>query len=239
MAPEQAQGRTQAIGPAVDVYALGAILYELLTGRPPFQAETSAATIHQVIAQEPVPPSRLNPTVPRDLETVCLKCLHKEPRRRYADASALADDLKRFEEGRPTLARPVGWVERSWRWCRRNPTAAALLATALALVGLASGGGVWVAQQRAQQRADAARNDVQLRSEIDTTVAQAVSLCRAFHFKEARELLEPARQRLEAGPDDLRGQVDRCRADLHLAERLDAARTEAAMLMRGDSTRPG
>ena len=179
MAPEQVIGKAGTIGPAADIYALGALLYEMLTGRPPFRGETAAETERQVIHDEPVSPSRLNPKVPRDLETICLKCLSKEPERRYASAAALADDLRRFGEGRPIQARPVGWGERSWRWCRRNPTAAALLVTALALVGLASGGGVWLVQQRAE-----------LRNEVVTTVAQAVSLRQGFHFREARQLLE-------------------------------------------------
>ena len=126
MAPEQARGRKNTMGPAVDVYALGAILYEMLTGRPPFLAESASATVQQVLADDPVPPSRLNPQVPRDLETIGLKCLRKEPERRYASAAALADDLRRFERGEPITARPVGRIERLARWARRRPTAAAL-----------------------------------------------------------------------------------------------------------------
>ena len=230
MAPEQVSGKAGTIGPAADIYALGALLYEMLTGRPPFRGETAAETERQVIHDEPVSPSRLNTKVPRDLETICLKCLSKEPQRRYASAAALADDLRRFVEGRPIQARPVGWAERSWRWCRRNPTAAALLVTALALVGLASGGGVWLVQQRAE-----------LRNEVVTTVAQAVSLRQGFHFHEARQLLEQVRQRVErAGPDDLRRQVDQARADVILAQRLDDARTRAAKLVdAGRDIRPG
>jgi serine/threonine-protein kinase len=228
MAPEQALGVTAApadLCARVDVYALGAILYESLTGRPPFRAATAAETVQQVISQEPAPPSRLNDKVPRDLETICLKCLHKEPGRRYASAAELADDLRRFGEGRPIQARPLGWGARFWRWCRRNPMAAALVATALVLVGVASGGGVWFVQQRAERRAEAAQRDLELRNEIGTAVAQAVNLRQGFHFHEARELLEQARQRLEpAGPDDLRRQAEQCRADLDLAELLDAAR---------------
>ena len=135
MAPEQTQGKTLAIGPAIDIYALGAILYKLVTGRPPFRAETASETAFQVVTQDPVAPSRLNARVPRDIGTICMKCLEKDPARRYGTAGELAADLKRFLNNRPIRARPVGIFGRMNRWGRRNPAPAGLL-SALVLTGL-------------------------------------------------------------------------------------------------------
>jgi WD40 repeat protein len=135
MAPEQAGGHGREVGPAADIYALGALLYECLTGRPPFRAATPLETVLQVISAEPVPPARLQPGTPRDLETICLKCLEKEPRKRYATAAALAADLRAYLDGQPITARPVGRLERAGKWARRNKaTALAAVAVLLALV---------------------------------------------------------------------------------------------------------
>jgi WD40 repeat protein len=147
MAPEQAGGKTKVVGPAADVYALGAILYECLTGRPSFLAPTALEILAQVVAEDPVPPRQLQPTVPRDLETICLKCLRKEPGKRYGSAAELAEDLRRFQEGEPILARPVGKVERGWRWCRRNPALAVSSAILIAAL-FATAAVIWLSAVR-------------------------------------------------------------------------------------------
>ena len=155
MAPEQVAGSKAPIGPATDVYALGAVLYEMLTGRPPFRAATAIDTVVQVRFDEPVPLSRLNPSVPRDLETVCLKCLEKEPSRRYATAAEFAEDLTRFAEGRPVKARPIRWPIRIWRWTRRNPRVAALSTAVFSLLAILAVVGPLVAFRQTKLRRSA------------------------------------------------------------------------------------
>src|SRR5262249_883986 len=137
-------------------YSLGATFYECLTGRPPFCAATLLETLNQVQNEEPVPPRRLQRNVPRDVETICLKCLQKDPARRYASADELREDLQRFLDGKDILARPTGWVEHAWRWCRRNPGVAGLLALVVALVlsGMVAGAIALVVIDNARRTAD-------------------------------------------------------------------------------------
>jgi serine/threonine-protein kinase len=165
MAPEQAGGKSRELGPACDIYALGAILYECLTGRPPFRAATPLDTVLQVVSDEPVPPRQLQSKMPRDLETICLKCLRKEPARRYATAADLADDLHRFQAGEAIRARPVGQLERAIKWVRRRPAVAALTvglaATVLLLVVGGSGAAVWYANDRAGRKIEQAQRHVE------------------------------------------------------------------------------
>ncbi len=154
MAPEQAEGRNFEVGPRCDVYGLGAILYNLLTGRPPFRAASVLETLELVKTQEPITPSQFQPKLTRDLETICLKCLQKDPALRYATAGDLAADLHRFEAGEPIVARPVHRAERLWRWSRRNPRAAAVSgAIVLLVVGWAVTSTVLYRRARASQQA--------------------------------------------------------------------------------------
>ncbi len=195
MAPEQAQGKARDVGPSADVYALGAVLYDVLTGWPPFQGETALDTLQLVLSKEPVPPTQLQPRVPRDLETICLKCLEKEPHRRYATAQDLADDLRRFLRHEPIEARPVGSLERARKWARRKPAAALALAlAALLVVGLIAGGFAVAALEgrRADQEAalaalerDRADEEQRLRAEAERHSRRAEA-----NFRKAREAVD-------------------------------------------------
>jgi tetratricopeptide (TPR) repeat protein len=156
MPPEQARGKHTEVGPAADVYALGAILYEMLTGRPPFRGADAYETIEQVCTSDPVPVRRLQPKVPRDLETITLKCLHKEQGRRYATADELADDLRRFRSGEPVRARPVRRWERAWKWAKRRPGMAALWATVVVVTAVSFGLVTWAWQRAADKAEDEA-----------------------------------------------------------------------------------
>lgn len=194
MAPEQAEGR-RTIGPLADVYALGAILYESLTSRPPFKAATPLETLDLVRSRPPVPPADLQPGVPDDLNTICLKCLEKEPGRRYASAEAVADDLRRFLDGRPIVARPVGRIEMLSRWIRRKPTDAALVASLVLVLAIGFAGVFWQ-WRRAEghyQQSESRREQVEqlyIESEAKKKEAQLARAETAASLKELQAAIE-------------------------------------------------
>jgi WD40 repeat protein len=211
MSPEQVVDSARVTA-ASDVYSLGATLYELLTGRPPFQAATPLEVLHLVLEQEPVPPRRLNPALDRDLETVTLKCLHREPKRRYQSAADLADDLRRYLDGRPVRARRVGAPERLRRWARRRPLVAGLSAAVLLLVLataaslLAGYRNTAVARHEAEVQRDEARTH--LRAAL---LAQAAATRQGTEPGRRREALRALRQAAGLGPGpDLRAEYLRC-----------------------------
>jgi WD40 repeat protein/serine/threonine protein kinase len=210
MAPEQTSGAPEAVGPAADIYSLGVILYELLTGRAPLQAPTPVETLLLIRTQEPLPPSRLLPRLPRDLETICLKCLQKDPRRRYASAQDLADDLERFLAGKPVRARPVGMPEKALKWVGRNPVPALLLAllTMSLLGGLAAVSWEWLEANANARRAIDEKSEAQFQA-YRARIAAAVAAL------QNHDVADAARQ-LDDAPEALRGWEWR-----HLKSRLD------------------
>jgi WD40 repeat protein/tRNA A-37 threonylcarbamoyl transferase component Bud32 len=199
MAPEQAGGKNKDLGPSADIYALGAILYELLTGRPPFRASTVLDTVMQVVSDEPIPPSQLQRRTPCDLETICLKCLHKQPGRRYASAADLAADLGRYLGGEPILARRVGRVERAAKWVRRNKGLSAvlsipILALLLGAVAATFYGIAWYFEVREAEEKERDRAERLVYADI---LERAQREFESKHVEKALALLEecPKRQR--------------------------------------------
>jgi tRNA A-37 threonylcarbamoyl transferase component Bud32 len=201
MAPEQAGGKSLEIGPPADLYALGAILYECLTGRPPFKAATALDTMLQVVSDDPVPPTQLQSQTPRDLETICLKCLAKEPRRRYHSATELADDLRRFLAGEPIVARPVGRFERGAKWVRRNPVVAALLVAVLVALAFGSGGIYWKYLD-AKEQADNARKQKEI---ADAKTREVLEKSQELEETLAEEWLRLVGQDATPSPAELEG----------------------------------
>ena len=223
MAPEQALGKRGLIGPAVDIYSLGAVLYEMLTGRPPFRAETARETERQLLTEEPVPPRRLNAAVPRDLETICLKCLRKNPQCRYESAGAIAMDLHRFERGEVIAARPASWLERTGKWVRRCPAARC---RAIVRTHHDFGRFRWsvMARRRPPDESPCHRGRFERRCETAADV----------ELVGGPDALERARARLgDRGFADLRGLLEQADRDQATAARFDQIRSDRAITKGG------
>jgi serine/threonine-protein kinase len=218
MAPEQALAQTRKIGPATDIYALGAILYELLTGRPPFRAETASETERQLIHQDPVPPSRLNANVQRDLETICLTCLRKETDRRYPSAGALAEDLEHFVRNEPITARRTGVLERCVKWTRRHPAKTVAVIAAFVLLVVSIGVGVWSGLERAN-----------LANAVNGDLNAVAALQQSERWAEARAALKRAQSIVSTGGNsELRQRCAQAAKNLDLAIALDHIRLTRA-----------
>ncbi len=191
MSPEQASGSSD-IGPATDIYALGATMYEMIVGRPPFRGSTIMDTLKMVKTIEPVPPRQLQPNVPADLQTICLKCLHKDPAQRYKTAEAFANDLRNYLEGRPIDARPASTWEKTWKWSRRNPAAASLIAVScVGLLTLAIGGAAFAVQenQRAEEQSKL-RQVAEVQEKIAKDERKKAEQQRELALKRGKEALD-------------------------------------------------
>jgi eukaryotic-like serine/threonine-protein kinase len=245
MSPEQASGHSREIGPPADIYALGAMLYEMLAGRVPLRGASVLDTLQQVVRKEPVSPTQLDPKVPRDLETICLKCLRKDPAKRYARVDDLAEDLRRFLAGEPILARPVSVAERTWRWCKRNPRVAVLSGAVAAMIlawGASASIVAWkfneknIAIAGALGSAQEARKEAEVNlhtAEVNEAEAKANLHTAEVHEAEARhnaEVSEQQAKRAEASADAAKDQHKKA-ADLfvelgkHLEQKLQKRRS--------------
>ncbi|WP_168566215.1 protein kinase domain-containing protein [Crateriforma spongiae] len=197
MPPEQASGQKSLIGPTADIYALGAMLYKLLTGHPPFQGPTAMETLNQVIHQDPIPLRRINSRIPRDLETICLKCLHKDIKRRFRTANELVEELTSFRRGEPIRSRPVGQIEHLWRWCRRNPLPTLLSAGLLFTVFFAA---ITVTTFLNRAKAEQRRFEQQQRS-VETLSNMVLSKTLSETDEWLRLFFQPVEQQLSVTGD--------------------------------------
>jgi tetratricopeptide (TPR) repeat protein len=237
MAPERFQGRCI---PESDVYALGLTLYELLALRPAFDEPDRARLIHLVTQTEPPRLRKLEPSVPRDLETIVHKAIERDPAHRYTSAGDLAEDLRRFLDDRAIRARRLSPTEQAWRWCRRNPAAAALAAAVLALVMLAVGGGFWVQRNQAERRIEAARRQERARSVIEAALGRQEDLRRVGLWEDARVALAQAESRLDdADSEGLRRRLGQAQADLDYAMRTEAQDPGLVLRMAKAEARSG
>ena len=233
MAPEQAWGRNAEVGVLSDVYALGVILYEMLTGGPPFKAADKWQTVLRVRNEEPVPPRQLVPQVPRDLELICLKCLKKAPKDRFASALELAEELRRFQEGRPILTRPAPPWEQAWKWAKRKPTLASLIAVSVvALVSL-----VLVLDQRAREahrNLEIEKQTAEKRVSVGELKSSIRDALKQSNIPAARGSLQTARAivRDEPGLTDLKPDLDALGADIDAAARVEEEKQAAHKLFQ-------
>ncbi len=240
MAPEQARGDTKSAGPPADIYALGAILYEMLAGRPPFKGSSAIETVKQVIEQDPVSPSRVQFRVPRDLETICMKCLQKEPKKRYATAKDMAEDLKRYLAGEPIRARRTPPIERTVKWARRHPTLASLSAVGALLIAGMIGGGWWYLDHKRTLERDAERYNSGVLKASANDLIRAQEAISGRNLNESQRILASRKALLERENNrefaSIYGQTTKMLGDVEKALAADSAPHRGTGERRGPET---